>query len=421
MKVCLLSHSDGRGGGYAAAYRLYQGLQGSGVDSTMLVGDKNRDDITVLSPQSKLTKGWSKIAPSIDALPKSLYPKRDRTAYSLQWLPDGIAAKVAQIAPDIINLHWTNAGYLQIETLAKFKQPIIWTLHDMWPFTGGCHYSQECDRYTKSCGACPQLNSTREWDLSRWVWRRKAKAWNHLNLTIVTPSNWLAERARSSTLLEKLPIEVIPNGLDLKQYKPIERSLARQILDFPQDKQLILFGAIKSTSDRRKGFNLLLSALQKLVHSEWKDKIELIVFGASQPSEPPNFAFKTRYLGRLSDDISLCLLYSAADVFVAPSLQDNLPNTVMEALACGTPCVAFKIGGMPDMIEHQQNGYLAQPFAIEDFARGITWVLEDSERAYRLGDRARKKVEQAFGVERQAHRYRSLFEEVCSRSKCSFN
>jgi glycosyltransferase involved in cell wall biosynthesis len=416
MKVCLLSHSDGRGGAYAAAYRLHQGLQNSGINSMMLVGDKTRDDFNVLSPQNKLGKAWVKLAPSLDALPKQLYPQRERTAYSPQWVLERIAAKVDQIAPDIINLHWINAGYLQIETIAKFNKPLVWTLHDMWAFTGGCHYSYDCDRYTKSCGACPQLRSNRDWDLSRWIWRRKAKAWNQLNLTIVTPSNWLAKCAKASSLFQNLPIQVIPNGLDTQKYRPIDRQLAKNLLGLPPDKHIVLFGAVKPTSDRRKGFHLLLPALQKLslLEAEWQKCLELVIFGSSEPHESPDFGLKANYFGRLSDDISLSLLYSAADVFVAPSLEDNLPNTVMEALACGTPCVAFKIGGMPDMIEHQQNGYLVQPFAVEDLTQGIAWVLEDGERHCKLSKYAREKVEQEFTLERQANCYLSVFEEISS-------
>jgi glycosyltransferase involved in cell wall biosynthesis len=231
-------------------------------------------------------------------------------------------------------------------------------------------------------------------------------------LTIVTPSRWLADCARKSSLFHDLRIEVIPNGLDSQRYKPVEQKLARDLLNLPQDKQLILFGAMKATSDRRKGFHLLLPALQKLSQIQGQDRIELVVFGASEPREPPDFGFKVNYLGRLNDDISLALVYAAADVFVVPSLEDNLPNTVMESLACGTPCVAFKIGGMPDMIEHGQNGYLAQPYEIEDLAKGIAWVLEDRERYGKLCDRDRQKVEQEFTLELQAHRYLSLYQEL---------
>lgn len=417
-KPLLLSTSDTEGGAARAAYRLHQGLQSLGVSSQMLVQTKHSDDGTVFAPQTKLAKGIAKLRPTLDSLPLQLYPKRDRAHYSTQWLPDPvISKKVAQFCPDVVNLHWICAGYLQVEAITKFKKPLVWTLHDMWAFTGGCHYSQECNHYTRSCGACPQLQSRQNWDLSRWVWQRKTKAWKELNLTIVTPSLWLARCATSSSLFQDLRVEVIPNGLDTKKYKPIDRQIARELLNLPQDKQLVLFGAMFATSDPRKGFHVLQPALQKLSNSEWRDRIELIVFGSSQPSNQSNLGFKSHYLGKLTDDTSLALVYAAVDVFVAPAIQDNLPNTVMESLACGTPCVAFKVGGMSDMIEHQQNGYLAQPFEVDDLAQGIAWVLEDKERFQKLCDRVRKKVEQEFTQELQAKRYLSLFKELINSAK----
>lgn len=412
MNILILSTNDIQGGAARATYRLHQGLHHIGIASQMLVQTKLSDDRTVISPPTKLQKGWAKIRPTLDAIPLQFYRQRDRTPYSVQWLPDRIPSKIAEIDPDIVHLHWINAGYLNIETIAKFQKPIVWTLHDMWPFTGGCHYNQGCDRYTKSCGACPKLDSHRNWDLSRWVWQRKAKAWQNLNLTIVTPSKWLAKCATASSLLQNFPITAIPNSIDTNVYKPIAKSLARELLHLPKDKQLVLFGAMNATSDPRKGFNLLMPALQKLSYSQGQDQVELVVFGSSQPSDAPDFAFKVHYLGRLYDDISLALLYAAADVLVAPSVQDNLPNTVMEALACGTPCVAFEIGGMPDMIEHKKNGYLARPFEIEDLAKGIAWVLKDSQQYNKLRDRARQKAEQEFTSELQAHRYLELFQEL---------
>lgn len=413
IKPLLISASDINGGAARAAYRLHQGLQNIAVDSQMLVQNKQSDDYTVIAPERKVSKGIGKLKPTLDSLPLQLYPQRDRSTYSVQWLPDNLAAQVAQLNPDIINLHWINAGYMQIETLAKFKKPIIWTLHDMWAFTGGCHYNKDCTNYTESCGACPQLYSNKEKDLSNWVWRRKAKAWKDLNLTIVTPSHWLADYARKSSLFQNLRIEVIANGLDAQVYKPIDQKIARNLLNLPLDRKLVLFGAIKSTSDRRKGFHLLEPALRKLSEDKnHKNDVELVIFGASPPSEVPNLGLPIHYLGRLNDDIALALLYSAVDVFIAPSVQDNLPNTVMESLACGTPCIAFDIGGMSDMIEHQQNGYLAKHFDIDDLVRGITWVLEDEERLRWLGGNGRKKVEQKFTLEIQAHNYLYIYENL---------
>jgi glycosyltransferase involved in cell wall biosynthesis len=412
MKILLMNTCDLEGGAARAAYRLHQGLQKNNITSKMLVQTQLSDDCNVIAPEKVLQKEINNIRIILEGLPLKLYPDRQRTNYSLQWVKDLTLPKIKEINPDLINIHWVNGGYLQIETIAKLKKPIVWTLHDMWAFTGGCHYTQDCDRYTNSCGACPQLKSQKDWDLSRWIWQRKAKAWKDLNLTIVTPSQWLANCARNSSLFANTRIEVIPNGLNTEIYKPIERNLAKNLLGLPQNKRIILFGAMWATSDRRKGFHLLQPAFQKLRQLTNSEDIELAIFGASSPSNPPDFGFPTHYLGRLNDDFSLSMLYAASDIYISTSLQDNLPNTIVEALACGTPCVAFKIGGMPDLIEHQQNGYLAEPFVAEDIARGMAWAIENSERYDRLCDRAREKAEREFNLQLQTSRYVSLFEEL---------
>ena len=415
MQVVHLSESDSGGAG-RATLRLHQGLQRFGVNSQMMVQLKSSDYPTVFSPQTipgKLTAKL-KLPERLDALPLKFYPQRDVTDFSLQWLPNKIAANVSKLAPDVVNLHWVCHGYVAIETIAKLNKPLVWTLHDMWAFTGGCHYTQECDRYTHSCGTCPQLGSHKTGDLSRWVWQRKAKAWKDLNLTLVTPSIWLAKCANSSSLFQDLRVEVIPNGLDTQQYKPIPRQVAREILNLPQDKYLILFGAMYPNSDRRKGFHLLQQALQRLSSTQWRDKVKLAIFGASQPKEPIELGLESHYLGRLNDDISLAVVYAAADVLVAPSLQESFGQTASESLACGTPVVAFNATGLQDIVDHQQNGYLAQPYQIEDLARGIVWVLENKERHQKLCDRAREKAEQEFTLEIQARRYKSLYQELQS-------
>ncbi len=415
MKVLHLNVSDLSGGASRAAYRLHQGLMGIGVNSQMLVQTQDSDDQTVMSSNTKLGKDLTKLRSALSRLPLKLYPHGELSEYSSSWLPDGVAARVEQLAPEVINLHWISKGYLQIKTLARLKKPLVWTLHDMWAFTGGCHYSYNCDRYMDSCGACPQLGSDRNWDLSRWQWQSKAKNWRHLDLTFVSPSSWLAKLAQASSLGRDMRVEVIPNGLDVNRYKPVNRQIARSLLNLPQDKQLVLFGAINATSNQRKGFHLLYPALQSLSKSGWQDRLELVIFGSSQPKNPPEFGFQSRYLGSLNDDISLALLYAAVDVFIAPSTQDNLPNTVMEALACGTPCVAFNIGGIPEMIEHQKNGYLAQPYNTEDLALGVAWILENRERHEKLCYFARSQVEQEFSLEKQAYRYLTLFNEIVNK------
>ena len=416
MKILHMNTSD-RGGAGRAASRLNQGLQNLRQNSQLLVQAKFTDDETIISPSTKLGQVLAKLRPSLSRLPLSVYPDRVPTDYSPSWLPDQVTDRVKLLQPDIINLHWICDGHVEVKTLAHLSIPLVWTLHDMWLFTGGCHYSQTCDRYTQTCGSCPQLRSQSNWDLSHWQWQHKAKALKPLNLTLVSPSTWLAKCAQNSSTLRNHRTEVIPNGLDSAIYKPIDRQFARTLLNLPQNKLLISFGAMQATDDKRKGFQLLQIALQELSKAGWQDRVELVVFGASRSAaeNPLEIGFKSNYLGKLHDDISLSLMYAAMDVFVAPSTDDNLPNTVMEALACGTPCVAFQIGGMPDMIEHQRNGYLAQPYQIEDLAQGIAWILDDRERHQKLCDRARLKVEQEFTLEIQARRYLALYEELLSR------
>jgi len=414
MNVLMLSSSDIGGGAARSAYRLHQGLQAINVDSQMLVQTKIGDDFRIIAPKGKLSKGLAKIRPVIDNLPLSFYPQCDRKVFAAQWLPNNLNQQIAQINPNIVNLHWVCDGFLPIEAITKIRQPIVWTLHDMWAFTGGCHYSYDCDRYTSNCGTCPQLDSHHDWDLSRWIWKRKHKHWQGLNLYIVTPSKWLAKCAKASSLFENVSIEVIPYGLDLKVYKPIDKLLARQILNLPQNTKLVLFGSLSPTSDQRKGFHLLQPALHRLRDRTDQAQIEVLIFGTSEPKVSLDLGFKSHYLGKLSDDISLSLIYNAADVFVAPSIEDNLPNTVLESIACGLPVVAFDIGGMSDMIDHKANGYLAQPFDIEDLAHGISWILEDCDRYLNLAHQARAKAEREFSQELQAKRYLKLFEEILS-------
>ena len=412
MKILLLSTGERDGAGRAAC-RLHEGLGQIGLDSQISIQHKQSNDPSILGPQTALDKTVAKLNLSyrLDSLPLRLLHRSSQTAFSLQWLPGSTLSRTIESAPDLVNLHWICQGYLSIEAMSKIKQPIVLTLHDMWAFTGGCHYNQTCDRYQVACGACPQLHSDRDYDLSRWVWERKAKAWQQKNPTIVVPSKWMAKCAAASSLLKDRRIELIPNGLNLDKYKPIDKSLARQILNLPLDKQLILFGATLGTTDPRKGFQLLEPALAKLSAAGWTDRLEAVIFGPVLTSAKI-CGFKYHALGTLTDDISMAILYAAADVLVAPSIQDNLPNVVMEALACGTPCVAFDIGGLPDLIEHQQTGYLAQPYDIEDLARGITWVLENQSRHQHLAHHAREKAEREFSIELQAKRYQSLFCEL---------
>lgn len=410
MRILHLCKKDISGGAARAAYRLHHGLTQQGITSQMLVQEKDSSDWAVTGPDSGWQRSVVRLRWYLDQFPLQRYPNRAETLFSPGWLPKNSAIhnKIQEIAPDVINLHWIDAGMMSARDIARIKQPIVWTLHDMWAFTGGCHYDQDCGAYEKQCGHCKVLASNKEVDLSRWVWRDKQKQWQNIQFTVVTPSRWLADCARKSSLFEHRSIEVIPYGLDTSLYRPFEKSFARQVFGLPLDKKLILFGALSATASLRKGFSELSFALP-LVSGE---NIALAVFGSSSPQNAPNFGFETYYLGHLHDDYSLALLYSAADVFVLPSKEDNLPNMILEAMACGVPCVAFDIGGMPDMIDHQLNGYLVKPYDARDLAQGISWTLEDEDRRKILSQNARQKAEQEFGAELQAKRYLLIYEEI---------
>ena len=420
MNVLLLSAADSGSGATRAAYRLHRSFLKVGVDSKLLVQVKYTDDSRVIgmtSASSGIGRVISGSRIAVDRLPLKLYSRRKRVPFCPQWLPDSAVSKVKEISPDIVHLHYVNDALMRIESIGRLNRPIVWTLRDMWPFTGGCHYDQECGKYAESCGACPLLSSTRDGDLSRWVWKRKANSWANSNLTIVALSSWLAECAKKSSLFKGLRIETVPNGIDTEVYKPLDKQFARKLLKLPQDKKLILFGAVNATADRRKGFAFLQTALQRLSSNDLKNQVEIVVFGASKPDVQPEFGFKVNYLGRFSDDISLALIYSSADVFIAPSIQENLANTVLESLACGVPCVAFKIGGMPDLIEHCRNGYLAEPFEVDDLVRGIKWVLEKGTTSEELSCYAREKIEREFYMELPVYRYRSIFNDILEHTR----
>ncbi len=411
-KFLILSSKDIVGGAARAAYRLHEAMLLIGADSEMLVQTKYGNSNSVIGAQSLTAKRLASGVFLLDQIPLRSYPKRKVAFFSPQWVPEITALQVARRSPDIINLHWVNNGFLRIETLKQFQAPIIWTMHDMWPFTGGCHYSAGCDRYSEGCGRCPLLGSVKEKDLSHRVWRRKAENWKDLNITIVALSNWLADCARRSSLFGGFPVNVIPNCIDPSVWKPVDKDIARHKLNLPKDKKIVGFAAFRAAWAERKGFHMLMPALEILKQSNLESELELAILGASQNKSMMDLATKTHALGEINDNLTLALFYSAIDVFVLPSMEDNLPNTIMEALACGTPCVAFDIGGVPDMIDHEVNGYLCRPFESQDLADGISWVLEDDDRRKGLSDNARQKVIANYAPKVIAHQYLDLYRQI---------
>ncbi|EQB39071.1 hypothetical protein M947_07880 [Sulfurimonas hongkongensis] len=409
MKILIVNTSDTQGGAARAAYRLHTALLAQDVDTQMLVLNKSSDDYRVIAQQRKITKYFNRLRPLIDSLAVRFYKERSKALFSPSWFGfSNIVDKINEINPDIVHLHWICGGMIRVQDLARIKAPIVWSLHDNWAFTGGCHIMWECQKYKDECGACPRLRSNKENDLSKRVFKKKQKAFGlKKDMTIVGLSRWLNDCSKSSTLLKEKKHVDLPNPIDTKTFKPFNKEKARELWNLPQDKKLVLFGANSATNDINKGFKELKDALKML-----KDRdIEFVIFGSSKPKSAPDFGFKTHYLGHLHDDVSLVTLYSAVDVMVVPSLQEAFGQTASEAMACKTPVVAFGHSGLLDIVDHKQNGYLAKPFESEDLACGIEWVLNTSNYDKLCTD-AREKVLREFDSVVVAGKYIKLYKEI---------
>jgi len=397
--VLLVGASDTSGGAARAAYRLHRGLsEEDGVRSRFLVQERSSDDPKVIGPKGPAGRLTSKVRRSLGDTLARFANREESGKQSLNILPSGMHWRINALSPDIVHLHWIGHEAISIREIAKIDAPVVWTLHDMWAFQGTQHYSGS------QTGESSGQNSWRE----RWLRRWKKHQWAEMDLHVVTPSRWLAEEARCSEVLDDRPIISIPNGLDLSTYKPINEEVARSVFRLPHQVPLVLFGAVNVLGNPRKGAHLLRPALETLL--EMREEVELVIFGASG-GEDRSFKGRVHYAGELRDDTSLALLYSAADAFVLPSMQDNLPNTVAEALACGTPCVGFDVGGVPEMIEHKKSGYVAEPFNTDDLARGLDWVLSPS-RKEKLSAEARRKACRAYDIRSTAEKYEECYRSI---------
>ena len=396
------------GGAARAAYRIFLGIRRAYPGAQYLTLLK--EDLTpgVWGRHQGSIRGlMAQRLARLDQIPLRRYPKRSNATFTPAFWSNPLRIPLSRFRSRLYHLNWVAASMLRVEELASLKAPVVWTLHDAWAFTGGCHYAGTCERFRMQCGQCPQLGSADPGDASHSLWQRKQTAYAATDLTIVTPSHWLAGLARRSSLLSARRIEVIPNGLDTDVFKPIDKSVAKAYFGLPPGDPVLLFGA-QFLTDRRKGGDLLVEALEQIDF-----RCTLLVFGIGDLSVATAGPVTVKTVGSLNDDISLAMTYSAADVFVCPSREDNLPNTVAEALACATPCVAFDVNGLPEMIEHRKNGWLARPFDSADLAAGIRWIATHPNRE-QLARAARDKALAEYGLQRMSERYARLYAELLS-------
>jgi len=309
---------------------------------------------------------------------------------------------------DIIHLHWINQGFLSlnnIKKLVELNKPIVWTMHDMWPCTGICHHARDCKRYQEKCGSCIFLDSKGN-DLSTKIYNQKLSLYKLANITFVGCSQWLTNRAKQSRLLENKLVCSIPNPIDVSLFRQKGQKEVRNLLGLPLNKKLLLFGALNVT-DRRKGIEYLITSLELLDRQD----VELVVLGQVKENIRNMFSLPIHSIGYLSDELKIVDLYNAVDMFVTPSLEENLPNMIMESMACGTPCVGFRVGGIPEMIDHQVNGYVANYKDSKDLANGIQWVLEHKE-PQTLSEACIKKVKENYCEEIVAKQYIDLYKRL---------
>jgi glycosyltransferase involved in cell wall biosynthesis len=419
MKILHLAYSDTLDGACQAAYRIHSGLVSAGIDSRMLVVRKKRNDNTIVGPITVFQKIKSKCYPYLASLISKILKRKKFDIYSYNCFGCISYSDIKRIDFDILHLHWIGCETIRIEELGKIDKPVVWRLPDMWPFSGSEHYTFDNIRQKEGYKKSNRKNDSNALDIDSWVWERKKKAYNKSkNLIVVTPSRWLAQCAKESVLFSKRRVEVIPTGIDLDKFYPIEKDRARGLLKLQVEGLIILTGA--STADHpRKGFNLLSQAL-KIINNDYKciQKITLVLFGSKIETDLKSLQnLNVIQVGHIDNPFEMARLYAAADFFVVPSILENLANTVIESMACGTPVIAYNIGGMSDIIKHKKNGYLAETTTAESLVEGINWFLDNKHLYPNLKKCAYETVQKEFSNSTQVKKLIDLYNGILCQQR----
>lgn len=420
MKVLLINTSERIGGAAVACNRLMKALRNNGIQARMLVRDRQTDQVSVLS----ISKGfldvikfaWERF---VIWFANGFRNRKNLFAVDIANTGTDITVLPQFKNADIIHIHWINQGMLSLDVISKILcsgKPVVWTMHDMWQGTGICHYARQCTNYQTECHNCQYLSGGGSaHDLSYRIFKKKEKIFAGHNVTFVGCSKWIANQVSKSALLKGHTFISIPNPIDTKLFRPIYKENARKEFNLPLKEKLILFGSMKIT-DERKGLAYLIESCKVLAerHPELKEKWRVVVFGANSEQLTSLIPFKVYPLNYVSKPQRLVYIYNAVDAYVTPSLEDNLPNTIMEAMSCGTPCIGFNIGGIPEMIDHEQNGYVAKYRDSEDFAKGLYWVLESGNHQ-ELCENARNKVLKCYSEDKVSRKYIELYENLLGK------
>ena len=415
MRILIVNTSERTGGAAIAAGRLTEALKSHGIKAKMLVRDKQTDRISTVA----LGGGWKQVRKFVwerVVIWINSHYRRERlfsvdianTGNDITRLPEFKEA-------DLIHLHWINQGMLSLKVIRKILasgKPVVWTMHDMWPCTGICHHARTCTAFHSECGACPMIYSQKRKDLSTRIFRQKQRLYASGGIHFVTCSHWLEGMAKQSALLANQPVSVIPNPISTTLFHPMKHTEARRKLALPTEGKLILFGSVKLT-DKRKGIDYMVEACRLLAkqHPALKEQLALVAVGMHAAELQPLVPFKVHNMGYVREEHQLAEIYNAADLYVIPSLDENLPNTIMEAMACGTPCVGFPTGGIPEMIDHLKNGYLTKEHSAEQLAEGIYTLL--TTPAYEsLSHEAVAKVNACYSERSVANQYGQLYAKL---------
>ena len=411
MRVLIVNTSERTGGAAVAANRLMMALNNNGVKAKMLVRDKETDSLTVVGlPKSAMLR-WHFLWERLVIFCRLHFSKKHLFEIDIANTGSDITKLREFEEADLIHLHWINQGMLSLNTIHKILRsgkPVVWTMHDIWPATGICHLTLGCRNFTTHCHNCRLLpGNGSAHDLSSTIWEKKAKMLEAESIYFVACSRWLESEAKASALLKGQKITSIPNPIDIHIYNRCNKQEARQRLGLPADKRLILFVSQRVTN-QNKGMNYLIEACRLL-----KDQPQLgvVILGGHAEEVADQLPFETYPLGYVNDERRIVDVYNAADVFVLPSLSENLPNTIMEAMACGVPCVGFRVGGIPEEIDHKRNGYVAEYRSAEDLAEGIRWILTEADYEA-LSQHAVHKVAQNYSQQSVAIKYLDVYQQA---------
>lgn len=381
MKVLHINTSDSSGGAAIAAFRLHTEMLNQGIDSFFFCLNRTFNDNERVFSIGNFLKFRSR---TIDVFKRHFFYKQltsKKGLFSKVSIGHSCRNEIDYKNYDIIYIHWVNNGFLNfqgIEEILKSEKKVFWFMHDMFPITGGCHQSFECSKYINQCNECPYLKKNFYYDLAKKQFNTKVRLFSkYKNLSFITPSNWLFECTKKSYIAQNHNVYCIPNLLDTTIFFKFDKLTCRKIYNISPEKKVILFGADSALTNPYKGFDFFMDALQILNKKESVNnkEIEIVLFGSSYNQKIDKMIpFQTKFIGYLHDNYSLAMLYNSADVFCIPSLADNFPNTILEAINCKLPVVGFNVGGIPDMV-NRNSGYLAEYKNSMDLAVGIETIL----------------------------------------------